>query len=81
MRTISIQRENGSSVAIFAVPVDEVGAHERADFFTKRSIKIKLTVCIKSFKRNFNLFIIRSLKLSIVRNNYIKSSYWIPLLN
>ena len=39
MRTISIQRENGSSVAILAVPVDEVGAHERADFFTKRSIK------------------------------------------
>lgn len=39
MRTISIQRENGNPVAIVAVPVDEVGAQERADFFTKRSIK------------------------------------------
>lgn len=39
MRTIPIQRKDGSSVAISAVPVDEVGANERADFFTKRSIK------------------------------------------
>lgn len=39
MRTISVQRENGSTTAIVAVPVDEVGANERADFFTKRSIK------------------------------------------
>lgn len=39
MRTISIQRENGSTIAIQAQAVDEVGANERADFFTKRSIK------------------------------------------
>ncbi len=39
MRTISIQNENGSSLAIHAFPVDEVGANERADFFTKRSLK------------------------------------------
>ena len=39
MRSISVQRENGNSIVITAVPVDEVGAHERADFFTKRSVK------------------------------------------
>ena len=39
MRTISLLKENGSSVGIAAVSVDEVGAHERADFFTKRSVK------------------------------------------
>src|SRR4030067_3702564 len=39
MRTVSVVRENGASIAILAQPVDEVGACERADFFTKRSIK------------------------------------------
>ena len=39
MRAISVQKENGQSVLINAVAVDEVGAHERADFFTKRSVK------------------------------------------
>lgn len=39
MRTISIQKENGHPLAIHAPFIDEVGAHERADFFTKRSIK------------------------------------------
>lgn len=39
MRTISVQKENGSSILITSVAVDEVGAHERADFFTKRSVK------------------------------------------
>lgn len=39
MRTVSIQAEGGRPVAILAPPIDEVGTHERADFFTKRSIK------------------------------------------
>ena len=39
MRTISVQNENGNIIAIRAFPIDEVGANERADFFTKRSIK------------------------------------------
>ena len=39
MRNISIQKENGSPIAILAQAIDEVGANERADFFTKRSIK------------------------------------------
>lgn len=39
MRTISVQTETGSIKAIPAIPVDEVGANERADFFTKRSVK------------------------------------------
>lgn len=39
MRTISIFKDQGPSVAILAQPVDEVGANERADFFTKRSLK------------------------------------------
>lgn len=39
MRTISVQRENGTAVSIMAQAIDEVGVHERADFFTKRSIK------------------------------------------
>lgn len=39
MRTISIQTSEGKYIPIQAFPVDEVGANERADFFTKRSIK------------------------------------------
>lgn len=39
MRTISVQTETGVIKSIPAVSVDEVGANERADFFTKRSIK------------------------------------------
>jgi deoxyribose-phosphate aldolase len=39
MRTISLQKENGYPLAIQTVSVDEVGATERADFFTKRSVK------------------------------------------
>ena len=39
MRTISIQNEDGNQIAIQAFPIDEVGANERADFFTKRSVK------------------------------------------
>lgn len=39
MRTISIQKDNGTPILISAVAVDEVGANERADFFTKRSVK------------------------------------------
>lgn len=39
MQTISIQNENGTLVAFFPSSVDEVGANERADFFTKRSVK------------------------------------------
>jgi deoxyribose-phosphate aldolase len=39
MRTISVTKENGVPVAILTHPVDEVGAIERADFFTKRSVK------------------------------------------
>lgn len=39
MRTISVQKDDGNQIAIQAFPIDEVGANERADFFTKRSIK------------------------------------------
>lgn len=39
MRTISVTKDNGAPIAILAQPIDEVGANERADFFTKRSIK------------------------------------------
>jgi len=39
LRTITVTKEDGSSVAIMAAPIDEVGANERADFFTKRSMK------------------------------------------
>jgi deoxyribose-phosphate aldolase len=39
MRTISVTKDTGAPVLIAAPPVDEVGANERADFFTKRSIK------------------------------------------
>lgn len=39
MRTISVVKENGTPIHIMAFPIDEVGANERADFFTKRSIK------------------------------------------
>ncbi len=39
MRTISVQKEDGNQIAIQAYPIDEVGANERADFFTKRSLK------------------------------------------
>ncbi len=39
MRTISLSREDRTPLAILAHPIDEVGANERADSFTKRSIK------------------------------------------
>ncbi len=42
LRTITVKKNNGAtseSIAIFAHPVDEVGVNERADFFTKRSLK------------------------------------------
>jgi len=39
MRMVSVTKENGVEMAIPAHAVDEVGANERADFFTKRSIK------------------------------------------
>lgn len=39
MKTISIKQENGSQFALNAIAIDEVGAKERADFFTKRSVK------------------------------------------
>lgn len=39
MRNVSIQQENGATLAIPAMSVDEVGAIERAEFFTKRSVK------------------------------------------
>jgi deoxyribose-phosphate aldolase len=39
LRTITVKNENGNSIAIEAMPIDEVGANERADFFTKRSLK------------------------------------------
>lgn len=39
MKTISLKQENGSQFALNAISIDEVGAKERADFFTKRSIK------------------------------------------
>jgi deoxyribose-phosphate aldolase len=39
MRSISIQDKSGRKLPIVVPAVDEVGAHERADFFTKRSIK------------------------------------------
>ena len=39
MRTISITKETGASIAILAQAIDEVGANERADFFPKRSVK------------------------------------------
>lgn len=42
MRTITVTKNNGSAsdmIAILAHAVDEVGANERADFFTKRSVK------------------------------------------
>lgn len=42
MRTITVTKQNGNSLdtlAILAMPIDEVGANERADFFTKRSMK------------------------------------------
>lgn len=39
MQTVTIQNENGNHFALPFHPVDEVGANERADFFTKRSIK------------------------------------------
>ena len=39
MRSISVTKENGTPINIMAFPIDEVGANERADFFTKRSIK------------------------------------------
>lgn len=39
MRTISVHTPDGKPIAIQTFPVDEVGANERADFFTKRSIK------------------------------------------
>lgn len=39
MRSISIETTQGTPVSINRIPVDEVGVQERADFFTKRSIK------------------------------------------
>ncbi len=39
MRSISMTDENGQALAIVAAPIDEVGATERAQFFTTRSIK------------------------------------------
>lgn len=39
MKIISIKQENGSHCALTAMPIDEVGVKERADFFTKRSVK------------------------------------------
>lgn len=39
MRTISVTNVNGAAISILAQAIDEVGANERADFFTKRSIK------------------------------------------
>lgn len=39
MRTLTLTQTNGSKLAITTPPIDEVGANERADFFTKRSIK------------------------------------------
>ena len=39
MRTISLHRDDRTPLAILTHPIDEVGANERADSFTKRSIK------------------------------------------
>lgn len=39
MRSLSIRGPEGRPLPIVAPPVDEVGVNERADFFTKRSIK------------------------------------------
>ncbi len=39
MRTISLQTEKGHSLALSSPTIDEVGVLERADFFTKRSLK------------------------------------------
>jgi deoxyribose-phosphate aldolase len=39
LRTITVTKENGTTLAILATPIDEVGVNERADFFTKRSVK------------------------------------------
>lgn len=39
MRTLTLTQHNGSPLALRSVPIDEVGAEERAKFFTSRSIK------------------------------------------
>jgi deoxyribose-phosphate aldolase len=39
MRTLTLTLPNGAPLAIQSISIDEVGAQERADFFTKRSIK------------------------------------------
>lgn len=39
MRSITVRGPEGRLLPILVPPVDEVGAQERADFFTKRSIK------------------------------------------
>lgn len=39
MRSVTVLNHQGSKQAIFSPAVDEVGIQERADFFTKRSIK------------------------------------------
>lgn len=39
VRTIAITKENGTAISLVAQAIDEVGANERADFFTKRSVK------------------------------------------
>ncbi len=39
LRTITVTKVNGTKVSLSAFPIDEVGINERADFFTKRSVK------------------------------------------
>lgn len=39
MRSFTLTKETGAPLSISAFPIDEVGVNERADFFTKRSIK------------------------------------------
>ncbi len=39
MRNVQLQKENGAQLSILSMNIDEVGVNERADFFTKRSVK------------------------------------------
>ena len=39
MRNVQLQKENGAPLSILSMNIDEVGVNERADFFTKRSVK------------------------------------------
>lgn len=39
MKTLSLTQENGTPFTLNSIAIDEVGAKERADFFTKRSVK------------------------------------------